>query len=768
MLNHPAYQFERYSERACKIISESRNLANSSGRKVLSSQFLLAGLIKADQDFLEDYLRNYGMTPEQLLEAVMARTEAREPVNDAYKNVSLVVLEILAGAVNEAEQDGSDTIDAPHIFNSLLKAEASLGAEILRQAILQSRTSGTFEHRRQPGGHVETKAERKTVRHAASGILKKYTYNLTEAAEYGRLDPVVGRDKEIGQLVRILSRKTKNNPVLLGEAGVGKTAIVEGLAQQIVQQKLPEWFENKIILRLDLAHLIAGTKYRGEFEERLKKIIDSAEGRDDIILFIDEVHTLIGAGGAEGALDAANILKPALARGEIRCIGATTSQEYQRYIAKDKALARRFQPIYVREPNTEQVKEIASTFVKRLEAYHKVVFSQEAIEASIYLCERYLTNRNMPDKVLDLLDEAGAFARLSAREENGRGCPIVTLQAVQEIIATWTGIPMQDLQKDEKRVLLNLEKSLKKYVVGQEQAISAVARAIRRRRTGVQSDQRPVGVFLFLGQTGVGKTALAQGLACTLLGSEKALIRLDMSEYMEPHSISKIIGAPPGYIGFQMGGHLTEFIRHQPYSVILFDEIEKAHPAVFNLLLQLFDEGRLTDSQGNTVDFRHTILIMTSNLGPEAGMSHGLMGFGTEKTEKSVNYQKAMQQYFRPEFINRIDQIVPFNPLGERELAEIAKMRIRQINHELAKQNIRISLTPAATKFLVRKALLEKQYGARPLQRLIQEYVEDLLAEALLQGKVKPGDTAQVHYNGKSGVHLKSPKQKAPVAVLAA
>ncbi len=576
-----------------------------------------------------------------------------------------------------------------------------------------------------------------------ASILRQFCVNLNEAAMIGRLSPVISRESELQQVARILSRRSKNNPLLIGEAGVGKTAIIEGLAQKIVNRELHAWFNDKIIMRLDLPLLVAGTKYRGEFEGRLKKILEAVAMQPNIILFIDEVHTLVGAGSSEGSLDAANILKPALARGELRCISATTSQEYQRYIAKDKALARRFQPIRIEQPSPEQVLTIALGIKRQYERYHKVRIPRKTIEAAIALSERHIPERSMPDKVIDLLDEAAAQARFSDFKGNGSSPRVITRRMVQEVIASWKRIPVEALNRSEKNLLRRLEQALGREIVGQDEAIASLARAIRRRRAGIDGHEGPVGVFLFLGQTGVGKTALAQALAKTLFGSASALVRLDMTEFSEAHSIAKIIGSPPGYVGFQDGGHLTETIRHRPYSIILLDEIEKAHPSIFNILLQLFDDGRLTDSHGNTVDFSNTIVIMTSNLISAESAARSPLGFLPEKngTPGTADARELIQPFFRSEFSNRIDEILLFKALGEKELAEIIAQRIRKLNENLAERNISISLTPACRKFFVAQALKASRQGARAVQRLVRQHIEDPLAEAVFNNVPRKGKT---------------------------
>ncbi len=597
---------------------------------------------------------------------------------------------------------------------------------------------GLFQLKRRHFSYLRYK-NRRTQEPAS--ILRQFCVNLNEAAMIGRLSPVISRENELQQVARILSRRSKNNPLLIGEAGVGKTAIIEGLAQKIVNRELHAWFNDKIIMRLDLPLLVAGTKYRGEFEGRLKKVLEAVAMQPNIILFIDEVHTLVGAGSSEGSLDAANILKPALARGELRCISATTSQEYQRYIAKDKALARRFQPIRIEQPSPEQVLEIALGVKRQYERFHNVRIPRKTIEAAIKLADRHIPERSMPDKVIDLLDEAAAQARFSGEKSNG-AARVISRRMVQEVIASWKRIPVEALNRSEKNLLRRLEQVLSREIVGQQEAIAALARAIRRRRAGIDGHSGPVGVFLFLGQTGVGKTALAQVLAKTLFGSSSALVRLDMTEFSEAHSIAKIIGSPPGYVGFQDGGHLTETIRHRPYSVILLDEIEKAHPSIFNILLQLFDEGRLTDSHGNTVDFSNTIVIMTSNLISAESAARSPLGFLPEKNGRNgeaIDARELLHPFFRAEFSNRIDEVLLFKALGREDLAEIINRKLKKLNEQLAERNLVISLTPACKKFFVERALQASRQGARAVQRLIRQYIEDPLAEAIFNNATRKG-----------------------------
>ncbi len=578
---------------------------------------------------------------------------------------------------------------------------------------------------------------RETKQGEPATILKQFCDDLTQFARAGQLALLIGRERELTEVQRILCRKTKNNPLLIGEAGVGKTAIIEGLAQKCATATGNENFADKIILRLDLALLIAGTKYRGEFENRIKKIIDAIEGRENVILFIDEVHMLVGAGSSEGSLDAANILKPALARGNLRCIGATTPQEYQKHIAKDKALARRFQVVRVAQPDLCEVSKIMSGIKEQFESFHGVRIPPESIDTAIFLAERYIPERCMPDKVIDLLDEAAATVCMQrGRRRNAH--KTVSPASVQKIIAAWLQLPVEEIRSAEKLQLINLEKNLQKKIIGQPQAISAVAKAIRRRRIGIGASHRPTGIFLFLGPTGVGKTAFSRVLAGTLFGSTSKLIRVDMTEYAEPHSSAKLIGSPPGYVGYHEGGYLTQAVRNNPYSVILFDEIEKAHPSIFNILLQLFDEGRLTDSQGETVNFRNTVVIMTSNLisnSPGATVRFGFLN-NHEDAAPSGNLfcNKTLSSFFSPEFLNRIDDTIYFNSLSGADLEKIVLLHVQQLNSELNLQGIKLEISPAARREIVKKLNEDTFSGTRSLQRIFRKYVEDPLAEAVIRG----------------------------------
>jgi ATP-dependent Clp protease ATP-binding subunit ClpC len=601
--------------------------------------------------------------------------------------------------------------------------------------------------------------------------LSEFTRDLTTDAAEGKLDPLVGREREVERIIEILCRRTKNNPVLIGESGVGKTAIVEGLAQRIVDGNVPTFLENKRILSLDLSLIVAGTKYRGQFEERLKQIMKELVDHDQHIIFIDELHTLVGAGSAEGSLDAANILKPALSRGEIQCIGASTPNEFRRSIEKDRALERRFQTVKVLPPNEDDALKIIEGIVERYEAFHQIRYSKDALEAAVYQSNRYIPDRFLPDKAIDVLDEAGSRAKLryqtetepswketvnnwkraTANEENLIAYELenlkdsffaveVTREDVEEVIARWTGIPVTSIKQEEGQKLLQIEAELHRRIISQRVAISALARAIRRSRAGLKNPNKPVGSFLFLGATGVGKTEVARSLAEFLFGSERAMIRFDMSEYMEKHTVAKLIGSPPGYVGHEEGGQLTEKLRRTPYSVVLFDEVEKAHPDLFNVLLQVFEDGILTDSQGNAIDCKNAIFIMTSNIGARFIQKRTSLGFQSkadasrQKMEEQV--MSAVKQTFAPEFLNRLDEVIIFDELSEADLLEIVDLQVARLNQILEKRALQICLTTEAKRWLVEKTCVDRSYGARPLRRALQKYVEDELSEALIQGKL--------------------------------
>jgi ATP-dependent Clp protease ATP-binding subunit ClpC len=610
--------------------------------------------------------------------------------------------------------------------------------------------------------------------------LVEFSRDLTDDASNDKLDPLVGREAEIERVVQILCRRTKNNPVLIGEPGVGKTAIVEGLAQRIVRGEVPSFLENKRILSLDLSLIVAGTKYRGQFEERLKQIMRELVENPQYIVFIDELHTLVGAGSAEGSLDAANILKPALSRGEIQCIGATTPAEFRKSIEKDRSLERRFQAVKVPPPSEAEAVEILAGVRERYESFHQVRYTNEALAAAVYQSHRYIPDRFLPDKAIDVIDEAGARVKLRVRREQGNladwnelnewsrsyGDTTVTRNAqedalvsaevtrddVEDVIARWTGIPVTSLKEAETHKLLRIEIELHKRVVSQRPAISALARAIRRSRAGLKNPMRPVGSFLFLGPTGVGKTEVARCLAEFLFGTERSMIRFDMSEFMEKHSVSKLIGSPPGYVGHEEGGQLTERIKRAPYSVLLFDEIEKAHPDIFNVLLQVFEDGILTDALGNTIDFKNAIIIMTSNIGARFIQKKSAMGFqaSTEATRDKIEemVMSAVRQTFNPEFINRLDEIIIFDQLLDHELLEVVQLQIEQINKTMMRHGLEIRLTEEAKSWIVAKTCADRSYGARPLRRALQKYVEDPLSEALIQGHLQAASLIEVFRDG--------------------
>lgn len=640
---------------------------------------------------------------------------------------------------------------------------------------------------------------------ASTPTLDSLARDLTAIAKEGNIDPVIGRSKEIERVIQVLSRRTKNNPVLIGEPGVGKTAIAEGLAQQIVNNEVPEILRDKRVMTLDMGTVVAGTKYRGEFEDRLKKVMEEIRQAGNIILFIDELHTLIGAGGAEGAIDASNILKPALARGELQCIGATTLDEYRKYIEKDAALERRFQPIQVDEPTIEESVQILQGLRDRYEAHHRVTITDEAIESAVKLSDRYITDRFLPDKAIDLIDEAASKVRLRSytappnlkeleqkleevrkekdaavqsqefekaaslrdkeqrlreelektkdewKEKQGQESSEVTTEDIANVVSSWTGVPVAKLQKDESERLLNMEDILHNRVIGQDEAVKAISKAIRRARAGLKDPKRPIGSFIFLGPTGVGKTELARALAEAMFGDEDAMIRIDMSEYMEKHSTSRLVGSPPGYVGYEEGGQLTEKVRRKPYSVVLLDEIEKAHPEVFNILLQVLEDGRLTDAKGRTVDFRNTILIMTSNVGAHELRRNKYVGFNLGDEEHDYQDMKSkvmdeLKKAFRPEFLNRIDEIIVFHSLEQKHLKQIVKLMAEQLKKRLKEQDIDFELTDQAIEKIAKEGT-DLEYGARPLRRAIQKNVEDLLSEELLKGNIEKGKKVKIDIN---------------------
>jgi len=765
--------FERYTEKARRVIFFARYEASQFGAPAIEPEHLLLGLMREDKTLTGRFFPRAQVSIESIRKEIEGRTLLREKISTSVElPLAPETKHVLAYAHEESDRLQHRHIGTEHLLLGLLREERSMAAEILYERGLRL-NAVRDEIARQSGADART-SQKKDTPH-----LVEFSRDLTEDASNDKLDPLIGREAEIERVVQILCRRTKNNPVLIGEPGVGKTAIVEGLAQRIVRGEVPSFLENKRILSLDLSLIVAGTKYRGQFEERLKQIMRELVENPQYIVFIDELHTLVGAGSAEGSLDAANILKPALSRGEIQCIGATTPAEFRKSIEKDRSLERRFQAVKVPPPSEEEAVSILDGVRERYESFHQVRYSDEALQAAVYQSHRYIPDRFLPDKAIDVIDEAGARVKLRVRREQGnladwneinewsRGygdsgtlrnhedalvSAEVTRDDVEDVIARWTGIPVNSLKEEETQKLLRIEVELHKRVVSQRPAISALARAIRRSRAGLKNPLRPVGSFLFLGPTGVGKTEVARSLAQFLFSSERALIRFDMSEFMEKHSVSKLIGSPPGYVGHEEGGQLTERIKRSPYSVLLFDEIEKAHPDIFNILLQVFEDGILTDALGNTVDFKNAIIIMTSNIGARFIQKKGTMGFqantdaSREKMEEMV--MSSVRQTFNPEFINRLDEIIIFDQLVDQELLEVVQLQIDQINRTMSRHGFEVRLTDEAKRWIVEKTCADRSYGARPLRRALQKYVEDPLSEALIQGQLSGSSLVEVFLSG--------------------
>jgi ATP-dependent Clp protease ATP-binding subunit ClpC len=779
--------FEKYNEKARRALFFARYEASKLGSRVIESEHILLGVLREGEEIIKEIFSRFNVKPEQIRREV----EGDRPFVDRISSSAELPLseeskKILAYAAHEAESMLHQYVGTEHLLIGILRVESSTAARILTARGLN--VYGVREETISILKEREADKQKKEL-----PFLAEYARDLTAMAHSAQFDPLIGREKEVERIIQILSRRTKNNPILLGEPGVGKTAIVEGLAQRIVDGNVPLFIANKRILSLDLSLIVAGTKYRGQFEERLKGIIKELKENTDIIIFIDEIHSLIGAGSAEGSLDAANILKPALSRGEISCIGATTIREYRRYIEKDRSLLRRFQAINVAPPNEDETLAILEGVKERYESFHKVKYSDTAIRSAVYQSNRYITDRFFPDKAIDILDEAGAKVKLrrvadtqnlrrleseirsivkemkkaisdkdfekavflrereielkeeverfkQERDAVGEELMEVTKKDVEEIISSWTDIPVTSIEADEAAKLINMEDSLMRRVVGQDKAIRAISRAIRRSRLGVASPNRPMGSFIFLGSSGVGKTEVARRLAEFLFGSQRHLIRFDMSEYMEKHAVSKLIGSPPGYVGHEEGGQLTERVRRNPYSVVLLDEIEKAHPDIANILLQILEDGILTDSLGNQVDFRNTLIIMTSNLGTRFLTTKGHMGFREKSSEADQKSAEAMihqelKKEFSPEFINRIDDIIIFNPLTQIELREICRLLVDDVNIALVPKGVQIAIDDSVIDWLLRRAEEESNSGARPLRRAIQRYIEDELSEFLIRHK---------------------------------
>ena len=682
---------------------------------------------------------------EQILEAA---PKTDEPVTQAY--MTLRVAAVMDMAKQEASRLNDEFISVEHLLLAVVKSEEGLGSEI---ASLLAGAGVTVERVYQALQTVRG-SHRVTDQHPESRYrsLEKFSVDLTQLAADGKLDPVIGREKEIARTMQILIRRTKNNPVLIGQAGVGKTAIAEGLALRIVSGDVPKELQGRKVLALEMGAMVAGSKFRGEFEERLKAVLDEVkQAAGEIILFIDELHTVVGAGAADGAIDASNMMKPALARGELQALGATTEAEYRRYIEKDAALERRFQPILVEEPDAETAIEMLLALRPKYEAHHKVSMTDEAIEAAVRLSQRYVTERKLPDKAVDLIDEAASKLRIDAQAMPPRDMTVTT-EDIGALVASWTGIPVNRLLEAEADRLLHMEDRLHDRVVGQDKAVTAVSDAIRRVRAGLSDPNRPIGSFIFLGPTGVGKTELARALAEYLFDDEQNMVRVDMSEYMEKHSVSRLIGAPPGYVGFDDGGQLTEAVRRRPFRVVLFDEIEKAHPDVFNVLLQILEDGRLTDSHGRTVDFRNTVVILTSNLGTaEAGRDGvGFLAQASSQDDgakRTAAIEEALKKAFRPEFLNRIDDVIIFDPLSVEQIGSVVELMMADVSERLSEHGVSIVLSGAARDWLVQKGF-DSVYGARPLRRAIQRYVENDLSRKILTGDVSEGDLVTVDIDG--------------------
>jgi ATP-dependent Clp protease ATP-binding subunit ClpC len=796
-------RFEKFTERARKVLTLSQEEAQRFNHNYIGTEHILLGLVREGEGVAAKVLANLGVELEKVRSAVEYIIGRGEKTVSGEIGLTPRAKRVIELAVDEARRLNHNYIGTEHLLLGLLREGEGMAAGVLESLGISL-------------DKVRTETVRllnQSVSQSSAGVrptsktptLDQLSVDLTEAASAGKLDPIIGRNKEIERVIQILSRRTKNNPCLIGEPGVGKTAIVEGLAHRIAAGEVPETLCNRRLLTLDIGSLVAGTKYRGEFEERLKKVIEEIKSSGNCTLFIDEIHTIVGAGAAEGAVDASSILKPPLARGELQCIGATTADDYRKHLEKDAALERRFQPVTVEEPSVEETVAILHGIKSRYEEHHKLIISDEAITTAASLAARYIPDRFMPDKAIDLIDEASSRVRirnfrapstlkeaiqeieavgeeekeeieeaLVAAQDDGiaeveeqapqpadelpdpeheADLPVVTAEEIAEVVSMWTNIPVTRLASDESSRLLQMEEVLHRRIVGQDEAITAIAKAVRRARAGIKDPRRPIGSFIFLGPTGVGKTELVRVLAEFMFGSQDALIRLDMSEFMEKHAVARLVGAPPGYIGYDEGGQLTEAVRRKGYSAILLDEIEKAHPDVFNILLQIFDDGHLTDAKGRKVDFRNTIIAMTSNIGAELIKRDSTLGFAT-KTEESKSEQQAyermkekvleeMKKFFRPEFLNRIDGTVVFHALNKDHIKQIVDLMLRDVWNELADKAIKMEVTDAAKDLLGDKGF-DPVFGARPLRRVIQDLVEDPLSEALLRGDFGTGDTVLV------------------------
>ncbi len=813
--------FERFTEKAIKVIMLAQEEARRLGHNFVGTEQILLGLIGEGTGVAAKVLKSMGVNLKDArieVEKIIGRGSGFVAVEIPFTPRAKRVLEL---SLEEARQLGHNYIGTEHLLLGLIREGEGVAARVLENLGVDLSKVRT-QVIRMLGETAEVTSGASNAR-TKTPTLDEFGANLTQMAAEGKLDPVVGRQKEIERVIQILGRRTKNNPVLIGEPGVGKTAIAEGLAQRIANNDVPDILEEKRVVTLDIGLLVAGTKYRGEFEERLKKIMDEIRSARNVILVIDEVHTLIGAGAAEGAIDAANILKPALARGELQCIGATTLDEYRKHIERDAALERRFQPVMVGEPTVDETIEILFGLRERYEQHHKLKISDEALDAAAKLSDRYISDRFLPDKAIDLVDEAGSRVRLinsqlppAAKEldkelrqvlkekddavrsqdfdragelrdremeikaeiraiastkktgvSDTELSPVVTEEDIAQIVASWTGVPVNKLTESESEKLMHMEDTLHQRLIGQEEAVKAVSRAIRRARVGLKNPNRPIASFIFSGPTGVGKTELTKALASYFFGSEDAMIRLDMSEYMERHTVSKLIGSPPGYVGYNEGGQLTEAVRRRPYTVVLFDEIEKAHPDVFNMLLQILEDGRLTDAKGRTVDFKNTLLIMTSNIGSKV-IEKGGGGLGFEFSENQADAQynrirslvnEELKNYFRPEFLNRLDEIIVFRQLIKDEVKLISEIMLKEVFSRLTEKGITLQVTDRFKERLIEEGY-NPAYGARPLRRAIMRLLEDVLAEEILSGRVKEGETAIVDIGEEGQVIVRPGEQR--------
>jgi ATP-dependent Clp protease ATP-binding subunit ClpC len=805
-----ASRFEKFSERARRALTHAQEEAQRFGHNYIDTEHILLGLIAEEESVASKVLGNLGVLPNKIraaVEFVVGRGE-----RSAIGEVGLTprAKRVIELAVDEARRLNHSYIGTEHLLLGLLRDRDGAAVGVLESfGVTFEKAQAEINSILSQGASQPRAMARGTAR---TPVLDQLGIDLTGAARAGKLDPIINRSKEIERVIQILSRRTKNNPVLIGEPGVGKTAIVEGLAQRIVAGEVPETLQGKRLVTLDIGSLVAGTKYRGEFEERLKKVIDEIKSAGNCVIFVDELHTIVGAGAAEGAVDASNILKPSLSRGELQCIGATTLDDYRKYIEKDAALERRFQPVMVTEPTVELTLDIVRGIKARYEEHHRLIISDEALQAAASLGAKYIPDRFLPDKAIDLMDEAASRVRImrggvpigltearraleavrkdkdtaiSSKEyeyaaelrdrevqlvdkinsleqkwqaEQQQEKPVVTEEDIAEVVSMWTGVPVVRLTTDESSRLLQMEEALHRRIVGQDEAINVVSKAVRRARAGLKEPRHPIGSFIFLGPTGVGKTELVRALAEFMFGSEDAMVRLDMSEFMERHTVARLVGAPPGYVGYDEGGQLTEAVRRKPYCVILLDEIEKAHPDVFNILLQIFDDGHLTDAKGRRVDFRNSIVVMTSNVG--AKHIKGVMGIGfaartDEERHRQTEYEKMKEKVlaelkttFLPEFLNRIDEVVVFHSLSKEQIRQIVDLMLSQVAKSLGEKNLKLEITDAVRDFLSEKGY-DPTFGARPLRRVIQNEVEDKLSEALLRGEFSPGDTLKVDYDGE-------------------